>query len=364
MNTLNTVMDAALTADPFPRPNPQTKKGWHDYCVQEINPPQRLSIAAYQKLDDANRAEYDSSRIRYITSLHTIHTPILDATFELFEQKFLAAHTSRTPTPATGVFLSGPPDCGKTTILMAWLRRMELRLRNKQGLLIPEAGQPLPRFDDGAEYLPCAYFTAHATLKGFLGHGLNFYDTFNYKNSDVNQLQQSLSLHIEKCRTHIVAIDQLQTVAHINAGSRRVSEAIKALMDSQPNLFIIGAGIQIDKLNILSDGHGALGTELGQTASRFILQPIEPFTFDTEESTRQFLQLLTTIEEHFPLLKKQQDDITNQAELIMDLTRGRMGQIMRTLRAAAQTAIQNGTERITQQILENTRRSAALEATT
>lgn len=355
----STMLGAALSSPHARVGNPQTKTGWRQFCANTNPTPNPVTQTVYANMNLTEQAKYDAERLRFLANIHTIHTPTMSQVFDLFDQTFLQAHLSASAVPSVGVLLTGVPNCGKTTILTAWLKHMESTIRTHANM--PSASANTDRMADGVEFIPCAYFAAHATLKGFLGHGLNFYDTFTYKNSDVHQLQQALTQHITTCHTQIVAIDQLQALKHVNAGSTRVSEAIKYLMDTCPNLFIIGAGISLEQLNILSDGHGGLGTELGQTGSRFIVHTVNPFTLDTTKTTQEFLQLLATLEKHFPLMLKQAGDLTGEAELIMDLTAGRMGAIMQLLRAAAQTAIITDTERITRRILERTRRAAFTE---
>lgn len=343
--------------------NPQTRVGWQQFCQDDISAPEVFTLNRYSRLGAANRLRYDTERVQFLHNMPPIVTPKVQEAFDLFDQFFVQAALSRQPVASTGVLLSGVPNSGKSTILTAWLKRVEWAARSQRNIPFPTETEP-SRLDNGAEYLPCAYFDAHATLKGFLGHGLNFYDHFSYKNSDVHQLQQALTTHIGACETSVVAIDQLQALQHVNSGSKRVSEAIKYLMDTRPNLFIVGAGISLNQLNILNDGFGEKGTELGQTGSRFIVHNITPYTADSDESIIELLHMLESLETILPLVKKRPGDLKLNMALIMHLTDGRMGAIMQLVKAAAQTAILSGEERITTKILESTPRSMFAEMLT
>lgn len=339
---------AARTATGTPQ-SPQSKEGWQEYCQRPHTAPRTITLTAYQKLTDKERVAFDVDRLEYHLNLTEIHTQHMRDGFKLLNQAFALQRSSHAPLARTGVFFTGPPNSGKSTIITAWMRRMELLLRDAHK-------QPYGTRDaEGVEFLPCAYFSVTPTLKGFLGHGLAFYDTVQHKTSDVHILQTALTTHINTCHTHIIGLDQLQALAHIRAGAIRVSESLKYLMDTCPHTLIIGAGIGLEELDILTDGHGRKGTLLGQTGSRFILHHVTPYS---NAQSPEFLRLLVTIEHHLRLLRAQSEDLQKQAALIFDRTRGTLGSIMHLIRSAAYTALLTGEERITTRLLEEVELSA------
>ena len=337
----------------------QSKRGWQQHVLSTTSKPPTLEMANYQKRPPSQREQYDRARSAFHQGLDQIQTDQMVSSFDTMD-RHLAALLADSAIARPGVILSGEANAGKSTILTAWGRNVELRFREAMQLpLLPDLSVA-PRLGNNAEYLPVCYFNLADSVGASLRNGVRFYNPDIPLNGriTIDGYIHIFATFVEQCRTSVILMDQMHEIRQASRGPSEVSEAIKQIMDTCPSTVLVGAGIGVEHLRIFSDGNSVGDARLGQTGGRFSLHPVRAYDRFDPTSLQAWGRLLRTIDGELLLLKGQPGDLLALSDYILDRTEGLTGAVMKLLRSGANDAISSGEERITRKVLNRVQVSA------
>ncbi|MFF8435759.1 hypothetical protein [Streptomyces bacillaris] len=141
----------------------------------------------------------------------------------------------------------------------------------------------------------------------------------------------------------LVLVDELH---NLNLGTRSGAEAsdqLKYFAERLPATFTY-AGIDIESAGLFADTRGR------QIAGRFVV-PATPFSHATAREQEEWRALVGTLESMLRLREHNPGTLTGLSKFIFHRTGGMIGTLSQLIRGAAVLAIEDGSERITEELL-------------
>lgn len=341
------------------RARPQTKVGWQQVVRGEPFTYTRVTLADYEQMSRNERYTYDQDRIRHHSSIDAIATTAFTGAIEALTER-LDAIIGNSTVALPGMLLTGPAYAGKSTALIRFGRDVERALRTARGIPLPGPSQPAERLPSGFEYLPVCYFSIDTQVIPTLRNAVRFYnpDLPAGKRYTANDLTAMLLDFVAGSETRLIAMDQMQNLKHAVAGAQAVSEALKNIMDGAPGTMLAGAGVELDAFRVFTEGYRDQDAHLAQTGSRFSLHHMRAYDLDDDQSRKDWMRLLATVERSLDLFHAEPGDLVNHMLYLHEATGGLAGELLPLLRNAANHAVTSNTERITPELLKGLHKAA------
>ncbi|WP_326657201.1 hypothetical protein [Streptomyces sp. NBC_00385] len=148
-------------------------------------------------------------------------------------------------------------------------------------------------------------------------------------------------------RRHVdlVLVDELH---NLNLGSRAGAEAsdqLKYFAERLPATFAY-AGIDVESQGLFA------GTRGRQIAGRFVVIPAAPFSHATNADKDAWRGLVSTLETMLRLHEHAPGTLTAMSDYLFHRTGGMIGSLSQLIRGAAVLAIEDGSEAVTEELLE------------
>jgi hypothetical protein len=124
-----------------------------------------------------------------------------------------------------------------------------------------------------------------------------------------------------------------------------VSDQLKYFAERLPATFIY-AGIDVESAGLFA------GTRGRQIAGRFTVIPATPFAYGTAAQREQWRALIATLDCALRLYQHRPGSLLPQEEYLYRRSGGMIGSLSQLIRGAAILAIEDGSERITRDLLE------------
>ncbi|MGK5545486.1 TniB family NTP-binding protein [Streptomyces sp. URMC 127] len=332
-------MSTPATATPQPESGEQappdspltTKEGWRRYVEHESVPPKLLTAAERAALTGRERARADEVRREYHADLPLVNTPTIRKVIST--SRLLIQLNRHQVSARRGVILSGASGTGKTTALTQLGRAHELATRK--------------RHPHDRARLPVIYVTVPpaATPKMLAMEFARFFGlTFPARatHTDVVDAVCATAAHVH---VDLVLVDELH---NLNLGSRAGAEAsdqLKYFAERLPATFAY-AGIDIESQGLFA------GTRGRQIAGRFVVIPAAPFSYATTADKDAWAGLVGTLESMLRLHEHAPGTLTAMSDYLFHRTGGMIGSLSQLIRGAAVLAIEDGSERISEELLE------------
>ena len=341
-------------AEATQKPAPQTKHGWWAAMRDTTPPVPDVTPKQYAAMRKSERFTYNTLRKNHHESLACIETRHLQDATAALTQRFMTLAGSRTVC-CGGMLISGPACAGKSTTLIHFGQQIEAGLRAGKKLPLHGAGEPPARLPNGAEYVPVIYLTLTTQVVPTLENIARFYipNLPLGRRRNRSDLLAMISHLVYESETRLILLDQVQNLRSATVGVQAVSDVLKDLMDACPSTMIAGAGIDLQRLTLFQASTSTGGQDLAQTANRFALHPMGNYDNSTKEGTTDWIRLLRSVETHLVLHNHQANDLVNMRDQLHERTHGLTGAIMPLLRAAANCAIDDGSERITSETIDS-----------
>ncbi|MDT0468172.1 ATP-binding protein [Streptomyces gibsoniae] len=229
-----------------------------------------------------------------------------------------------------GINISGASGTGKTTALSQLGRAHEIAVRKRH-----------PR---DRSRLPVIYFTVPpaATPKTFAMEfarffGLDFPTRFN-----ITDAVCATAAHV---LVDLVLIDKLHNLNLATRTGAEASDQLKYFAERLPATFAY-AGIDVEDQGLFA------GTRGRQIAGRFTVIPTTPFPHAPGADRDAWHSLVGTLESILRLHHHQPATLTGLGEYLYHRSGGMIGSLSQLIRGAAVLAIEDGSERITEDLLE------------
>ncbi|MEV7868872.1 ATP-binding protein [Streptomyces sp. NPDC088124] len=321
-----------------PRTDPSTTlAGWRHFVDADPATFDLLPDDRWQALDGAQRDAYDEARIAYHSELQVVRTSTVK---EIAHQgRLLTLLNQREHGARRGLIVSGEWTTGKTTALKQLARLHELRVRQRY----PGSGR-----------IPVVYITAPPRgsprklameFARFLGLPVI---TPRHNTTDVTSAVCQVLI---EARTDLVLVDEIHLMNHATIAGEELSDHLKYFTEHLPATFVY-AGINVEHSGLFAGIRGS------QLAGRCVLIRTGPFPLNAE-----WRSLVASLEGTLRLQQHEPGTLVRLSKYLHQRTGGMIGSLSHLIRAAAVTAILDGSERITRSALTTIRIDHSSEST-
>lgn len=307
-----------------------TKEGWGRFVGHEPVPPRLLAAADWAALTPHERVREQERRREYHADLPMVNTPTIR---KVVTTSRLLIQLNRNQISARrGVFLSGASGTGKTTALTQLGRAHELAIRKRH-----------PR---DVNRLPVVYVTVPpaATPKMLAMEFARFFGLTFPSRANVTDIVDAVCATAAHVHVDLVLIDEIHNLNLATRSGAEASDQLKYFAERLPATFAY-AGIDIESTGLFA------GTRGRQIAGRFVVVPATPFSHATATEQEEWRALVGTLESMLRLREHRPGTLTGLSEFIFHRTGGMIGSLSQLIRGAAVLSIEDGSERITEELL-------------
>ncbi|MCX5056101.1 MULTISPECIES: ATP-binding protein [unclassified Streptomyces] len=310
--------------------DPSTRlQGWRRFVDADPAVFGLLPEQQWQAMPPQQRDAYDEARIAYHSELQVVRTSTVK---EIAHQgRLLTLLNQREHGARRGMIVSGEWTTGKTTALKQLGRTHELRVRQRY---------------PGGDRIPVVYITAPPKgsprklameFARFLG-----LPVISPRHNTIDVTSAVCQVLIE-ARTDLVLVDEIHLLNHATTAGEDLSDHLKYFTEHLPATFVY-AGINVEKSGLFTGIRGK------QLAGRCIMVRTGPFPF-----TSEWRALVASLQNTLCLHRHQAGTLVKQSKYLHQRTGGMIGSLSHLIRAAAISAILDGSERITKTSLRDVR---------
>ncbi len=352
---------------PGPPPERETAAGWQHWrqTRHDFIPAPRLDLAAWRILSPRRRTLHDLHRAATHVNLPLQHTPMSRTVGKLLRGRIENNALKGKPTTRAGVMITGGGYQGKTETACEVAASFEDAWLDLHHHLNPDAR---PGTRDLHAAVAYAQTPATAKPKSTCKAILNFYGA-DTKNMDLPDLVRQVSGSLRDHGTKALLLDDITRLRMHRADDQDVLDLIRAFMSMHVTLVLIG--VDIPGSGLLREGrqdqrtgqwvlppstHAKVhGLEATQTERRFDVIELGRFHYDTPHGIAAWTQHLAGVEQHLRLMKATPGMLTEgtMPEYLFRRTNGVVGLLERLLEDGCREAIETGTERLTETLLND-----------
>ncbi|MFF4392535.1 AAA family ATPase [Streptomyces sp. NPDC001552] len=307
-----------------------TKEGWRHFVAHEPVPSRLLTAAEKAALPLNERLREEDRRREYHADLPMVNTPTIR---KVIATSRLLIQLNRNQISARrGVILSGASGTGKTTALTQLGRAHELAIRKRH-----------PR---DRNRLPVVYVTVPpaATPKMLAMEFARFFGLALPTRVNVTDIVDAVCATAAHVHVDLVLVDELHNLNLATRSGAEASDQLKYFAERLPATFAY-AGIDIESQGLFA------GTRGRQIAGRFVVIPAAAFSHAAADDHETWRALVGTLESMLQLHNHTPGTLTGLSEYIFHRTGGMIGSLSQLIRGAAVLAIEDESERITEELL-------------
>ncbi len=317
-----------------------TLEGWRRFVDADQATFDLLPTADRDALADADRTGYDEARIAYHAELIVVTTSTIRQI--LHQGRLLTLLNQREIGARRGLIVSGPAATGKTTAVKQLGRTHELRTRQ--------------RYPDG-DRIPVVYVTAppKGSPRKLAVEFARFLGLPPIRpRQNVADITDAVCQVLTDARTDLVIVDEIHNL-NLNlatSAGEDLSDHLKYFTEHLPATFVY-AGIDVERAGLFT------GTRGRQIAGRAALVRTGAFAYQQE-----WKGLVATMEHTLRLHHHQPGTLVKLDRYLHQRTSGMIGSLSHLVRAAAISAILDGSEQLTKHLLDAIRVDHAAESAT
>jgi hypothetical protein len=315
-----------------------TLEGWRWFVDADEPTFGLLPDADVQALDDAGRMGYDEARIAYHAEMIVVATSTIRQI--LHQGRLLSLLNQREIGARRSLIVSGAAATGKTTGVKQLGRTHEHRIRQ--------------RYPDH-DRIPVVYVTAppKGSPRKLAVEFARFLGLPPVRpRQNVTDVTDAVCQILLDARTDLVIVDEIHNLNLATSAGEDLSDHLKYFTEHLPATFVY-AGIDVDRAGLFT------GTRGRQIAGRATMIRTSPFPYQQE-----WKGLVATIEHALRLHRHQPGTLVALDRYLHQRTGGMIGSLSHLIRAAAISAILDGSERITNDLLGSIRVDHAAESAT
>lgn len=347
-------------------PDRETAEGWTSWRVTRDSfvPAPRITRAAYASKTKRDKAIYDLHRRATHANLPLLDTPMSEVVSDLMRSRLLSNSMKRKPTTRPGLMINGGGNQGKTeTAAEAAAAFEDLWLGLEDFVDTPE----LPGARDLRATVAYVQTPVTATPKSTCQAILDFFGASD-PSLTLTQLVRQVRASLRDHRTRVLILDDITRLRMHRKDDQDTLDLIRALMSMRVTLVLIGVGIPDSGLlkggwqnpktgqwEFPEPGREDFKDEAStQTARRFDLVDLRPFSYETDDDIADFVDHLTGLEDELRLFNAREGMLTggDMPEYIYRRTGGVVGLIERLIEDGASLAMDTGIEEITAGLLD------------
>ena len=319
-----------------------TKSGWHAFVSRsKPTPPTLLPESDFERLDEVEREIYNEARRDYHSELLLVATPSIRKISSVGMK--LIANNRGKQLGRRGLIVSGPSGTGKSTSITQLGKRYQIDLERRSPgvtdripvvyIIVPPAATP--------KMLAIEMAT-------FLGLPVSHHDS-------QHTITQTVASVLRKVRTSLVLVDEVHRLDIRTRSGAQASDQLKYFFDCIGATFVY-AGLDLEANGLFTGSRGA------QIAGRFISLTTSGFDYVTDEERTDWAKVVATMDESLRLHHHTRGDLLALASYLHERTGGMIGSLDQLVYEAANDAIDDGTEKISKQHLDNVVLDAAAQA--
>lgn len=329
-------------------------EGWRDFAEGEPDPePDLLTKKQIRALSDAARFEYNRARGSYHGNI-LVRTREVDIAMEHLADQVESAMQG--PDRVKGASaIDAAPSVGKSTILTRFGREFHRSQIARYGRYL----------DDGDTlHIPVCHigFTGKMTTKGLNGKIFDFYnhpsvhDRKRRPATDDGLAAEAADAAVRH-GTRLFVVDDVHFLKPLTKDGGEVANQLKWIANEYPVTFVY-AGVNLNDKGILEEGSIL---ETAQTARRWTLIPLNPFTIFDPVREREWEQLIRSIERRVVLAEAYQGMLLSISDYLFARSTGYIGSLMTLITRGITRAIRTGAERLDQELLDRVLTDTAAE---
>ena len=303
-----------------------TLAGWRRFVDSAPASFDLLAGEQWQALSGEQRGRYDEARINYHSELVVVAT---SAVREVARQGRLLTMLNRREISARrGLIVSGLPATGKSTALKQLGRTHELMVRERY----PGTGRiPVVYVTTPPRGSPRKLAMEFARFLGLppVRRGQNTTD-----------IADAVCQVLIDARVDLVLVDEIHNLNLATSAGEDMSDHLKYFTEHLPATFVY-AGVDVERSGLFTGVRGK------QIAGRCVLVSTGPFPCQAEWSS-----LLATLDAALRLHRHRPGTLPGLGKYLHQRTGGMIGSLSHLVRAAALTAVMDGTEEITRKLLD------------
>ncbi|MGE5289918.1 MAG: ATP-binding protein [Micromonosporaceae bacterium] len=242
---------------------------------------------------------------------------------------------------------------GKTTAVMAFARKYDLREIAEKGRFTPDGHERLPVCRVG--------LTGNTSMKFFNRAMLEFYGHPGRHRGTTAQMAHRALDCVQSCHCRLLIIDDLHFLRWGRTNGIEVSNHFKYIANEFPvTLLMVGVGLAAKGL--FSEGDSYDSAPLAQIGRRTTPLSIEPFRIDSDQHRREWRQLLLAIERKLVLAEKFPGMLPDElSDYLFARSTGHIGSLMTLINRGCQRAVRTGAERLDRELMDQVKNDAAAE---
>ncbi len=302
-----------------------TLEGWRRFVLDDPLAVTPLADDDWKALDEQARDAYDEARVDYHSELIIVETPTIREV--LHQGRLLTLVNRREISARRGLIVSGPWATGKSTAIKQLGRTHELRVRQRY----PGTGR-----------IPVVYISAPPNgsprkLATRFAHFLGLPLKSRHNEMDIADAVCEI---LVDARCDLVLVDEIHNINMSTSTGKDLSDHLKHFTEHIPATFVY-AGINVDREGLFTGVRGK------QIAARCVMKHTGNFPYQAE-----WRSMIATMEHSLHLHHHEPGTLACQAKYLHQRTGGSISSLSHLLRAAAISAIADGSERITRRLLE------------
>jgi len=352
---------------PGPPPMRETLAGWATWRTTRgaFTPAPHLDLAQWRTLSPRRRVLHDLHRAATHANLPVLQTPMSQAVAKLLRGRIENNALKHKPTTRAGVMITGGGYQGKTETACEVAADFEDRWLQLHQYVNPDAIAGMRDL-----HAPVAYVQTPVTAKpkSTCKAILNFYGA-DTKRMDLPDLVRQVAASLNDHGTKALILDDITRLRMHRVDDQDVLDLIRAFMSMHVTLVLIG--VDILGSGLLREGRPdprtgqwimppsrhaqAHGLEATQTERRFDLVELDRFRYETPAQIIAWTEHLAGVEHHLRLMATTSGMLTSgtMPEYLYRRTNGVVGLLERLIEDGCREAMDTGTERLTESLLND-----------
>ncbi|UAK36159.1 MULTISPECIES: TniB family NTP-binding protein [Nocardia] len=320
--------------DALPADEPlTTKEGWRRFVEFDPEPPTPSEPAAATPLSPRHKAAIAELRRDYHGQLPLVNTPTIRQV--LRTGRMLIQLNRGQVSARRGLILSGASGTGKTTALTQLGRTHERATRKRH--LGPA----------GHNRIPVVYVTVPpaATARMLAVEFARFFGLEFGSRANMPDIVNAVCATAARTNVELVLVDEIHNLNLATRSGAEVSDQLKYFAERLPATFAY-AGIEVEAQGLFAGVRGR------QIAGRFTLIASTAFAYGTSDQRDTWRALVASLENMLELDRHKPGTLVGLAEYLYQRTGGMIGTLSQLIRGAAILAIDDGSEKITRDLLD------------
>lgn len=303
-----------------------TLSGWRRFVDSPPATFDLLDQPEWEALTEAQRAGYDEARVNYHSEMVVVATSTVRDVAR--QGRLLTLLNRREISARRGLIVSGLQTTGKSTALKQLGRTHELMVRERH---------------PGVDRIPVVYVTtppkgSPRKLAMEFARFLGLPPVRRGENT--TDIADAVCQVLIDARVDLVLVDEIHNLNLATSAGEDMSDHLKYFTEHLPATFVY-AGINVERSGLFTGVRGK------QIAGRCVLINTGPFP-----DRQEWAALLATLEAALRLHRHQPGTLPKLGNYLHQRTGGMIGSLSHLVRAAALTAILDGTEQITRKMLD------------